>query len=227
LKNARDAFGPRLQAARERAGVTLDAIAESTKIQRALFAGLESNDVSRWPNGIFRRAFLREYLAAIGVPAEPVVAEFVRLFPEDGAPAAIDAAEAAEGGGSELRLTLDKMPPSANPRLAWLAAAAIDATIVILISAAAWTLLSTGWLATAVVAFSYYSIGTLCFGVSAGVVLVAGSPRMPRHMPRVRPAKAREILHIVARRQSAASPAPQPFQAARDEEPAPLRAASR
>ncbi len=207
--------------------MTLDAIAESTKIQRALFAGLESNDVSRWPNGIFRRAFLREYLAAIGVPAEPVVAEFVRLFPEDGAPAAIDAAEAAEGGGSELRLTLDKMPPSANPRLAWLAAAAIDATIVILISAAAWTLLSTGWLATAVVAFSYYSIGTLCFGVSAGVVLVAGSPRMPRHMPRVRPAKAREILHIVARRQSAASPAPQPFQAARDEEPAPLRAASR
>jgi hypothetical protein len=45
---------------------------------------LECGDVSHWPLGIFRRSFVRSYAKAIGVPAEPIVAEFVRLFPEPG-----------------------------------------------------------------------------------------------------------------------------------------------
>ena len=42
--------------------------------------------MSHWPRGLFRRAYLRDYAAAIGASSEPLVAEFVRLFPEDGAP---------------------------------------------------------------------------------------------------------------------------------------------
>jgi len=79
-----EAFGLRLKTQRERRGITLEAIAESTKIKRSLLAALECGDVSHWPLGIFRRAFVRSYAAAIGLPAEPIVAEFVRLFPEPG-----------------------------------------------------------------------------------------------------------------------------------------------
>ena len=71
----RNAFGPSLKAERDRRGITLQAIADSTKISISLLAALERNDMSRWPNGIFRRAFVREYVAALGLPPEPVVAE--------------------------------------------------------------------------------------------------------------------------------------------------------
>ncbi len=53
--------------------------------------------MSQWPRGLFRRAYLRDYAAAIGTPAEPLIAEFTRLYPEDGPPvSAADLAEAAE-----------------------------------------------------------------------------------------------------------------------------------
>ena len=77
-----DSFGARLRDAREQRRITLDAIAHSTKINKALFEGLERNDLSRWPSGIFRRAFIRAYAEAIGLDAEPILAEFVARFPD-------------------------------------------------------------------------------------------------------------------------------------------------
>jgi hypothetical protein len=71
-----------LKATRERLRLTLADIAASTKIRESLFAALERNDLSAWPIGLFRRAMLRDYLRVIGLPADPIVAEFVRLFPE-------------------------------------------------------------------------------------------------------------------------------------------------
>jgi transcriptional regulator with XRE-family HTH domain len=59
------AFGSALRAAREEAGVTLEAIAERTKIARAVLAGLEEGDFSRLPGGVFPRLFLRQYLELI------------------------------------------------------------------------------------------------------------------------------------------------------------------
>lgn len=76
-----------MKAARERQGITLDRIAEITKIPAYLFAGLERNDLRRWPNGIFRRSFFRDYAAAIGLPVSEACAAFVRLFPEAQPPA--------------------------------------------------------------------------------------------------------------------------------------------
>jgi hypothetical protein len=55
----RAAFGTELRRARERRGLTLEAIAEQTKVSAGHFAGLERADLSRWPSGIFRRAFVR------------------------------------------------------------------------------------------------------------------------------------------------------------------------
>src|SRR6185312_12679840 len=77
----RESFGPRLRAERERRGISLETIASVTKVGGDLWEGLERNDYSRWPSGIFARAFVRDYARAIGLDADETVNEFCRLFP--------------------------------------------------------------------------------------------------------------------------------------------------
>ena len=75
-------FGARLRLQREQQQVTLTAIAAETKISLSLLEGLERDDVSRWPKGLFRRAYIRAYAQAIGLDPDPVVMEFVTLYPD-------------------------------------------------------------------------------------------------------------------------------------------------
>ncbi len=77
----RHTFGPRLRSERERRGISLDTIAVVTKVSADLWEGLERNDFSRWPSGIFARAFVRDYARAVGLDADEVVDDFCRLFP--------------------------------------------------------------------------------------------------------------------------------------------------
>jgi len=77
----RDTFGPWLRSERERRGISLDTLASVTKVSGDLWEGLERNDFSRWPSGIFARAFVRDYARAIGLDEDDVVNEFCRLFP--------------------------------------------------------------------------------------------------------------------------------------------------
>src|SRR5688572_1668143 len=72
-----------LKAARERKGISLATIAETTKIPASLFEALERNDLRRWPKGLFRRSFFRDYVRVIGLPVAEACDEFVRLFPDD------------------------------------------------------------------------------------------------------------------------------------------------
>jgi transcriptional regulator with XRE-family HTH domain len=76
-----ETFGARLRAERERRGISIDTIASVTKVGADLWDGLERNDFSRWPSGIFARAFVRDYARAIGLDADETVNEFCRLFP--------------------------------------------------------------------------------------------------------------------------------------------------
>ena len=76
----RQAFGERLQRQRERRGVTLQSISDSTKIGAALFSGLERGDCSKWPAGLYSRAYLRAYADAIGLNPDDTVEEFAALF---------------------------------------------------------------------------------------------------------------------------------------------------
>ena len=71
-----------LKAARERSGITLDAIATATKIPVCLFDGLERGDLRRWPSGLFRRSYFRDYARMIGVPISDACEAFIRLFPD-------------------------------------------------------------------------------------------------------------------------------------------------
>lgn len=75
-------FGARLRARREQQGVSLEAIAADTKIKMSLLEALERDDVSQWPRGIFRRAYIRAYARAIGVEPDAVVREFMDLYPD-------------------------------------------------------------------------------------------------------------------------------------------------
>ena len=80
--SARDAFGPNLRRLRVQRGITLDQLAEATKVSVTLWAALERNDVSRWPSGIYARSYVRDYAAAIGADPESTVDDFCRWFPQ-------------------------------------------------------------------------------------------------------------------------------------------------
>ncbi len=90
-------FGARLRQQRERRGISLAAVADALKIKRSLLADLERGDLSHWPTGIFRRAFLREYAEAIGASAADTVSECLRLFPEPGSPPRSHQRDAGDG----------------------------------------------------------------------------------------------------------------------------------
>jgi transcriptional regulator with XRE-family HTH domain len=77
-----ESFGARLRQRRERQQIALSTIAEQTKIKISLLEGLEHDDVSHWPSGIFRRAFIRAYAHAIGLEPDIVVREFLDLYPD-------------------------------------------------------------------------------------------------------------------------------------------------
>lgn len=89
-------FGARLREQRERHGVDLAAVAAQTKIKGALLQSLERDDVSQWPSGIYRRAYVRAYAQAIGLDADTVLREFMDAYPDpdEAAAAAADAAAA-------------------------------------------------------------------------------------------------------------------------------------
>ena len=77
-----DSFGGRLRRERERRHIALRSIAERTKIGIGLLEGLERDDVSRWPSGIFRKSFVRSYAEAIGLDPASIVREFVERYPD-------------------------------------------------------------------------------------------------------------------------------------------------
>jgi transcriptional regulator with XRE-family HTH domain len=80
--SAREAFGPNLRRLRLQRGLTLEQIAERTKVSVALWQGLEENDLSRWPSGVFVRAYVREYANMIGADADATIDELCRWFPQ-------------------------------------------------------------------------------------------------------------------------------------------------
>ncbi len=112
-------FGARLRLQRERQQVPLATIADQTKIKLALLEGLERDDVSHWPAGIFRRSYVRAYAPATGLEPDSVVREFLSRYPdpfEDDT--AVEAVARATDG------TATRRPPM---RLTYLISSAIKA----------------------------------------------------------------------------------------------------
>jgi transcriptional regulator with XRE-family HTH domain len=77
-----ETFGARLRQRREEQTISLETVAQQTKIKASLLEALERDDVSHWPSGFFGRAFMRAYAQAIGLDAELILREFLALHPE-------------------------------------------------------------------------------------------------------------------------------------------------
>jgi hypothetical protein len=161
MVSERRALGERLKRHRERRGVTLESISRSSKIPAALFAGLERGDCSRWPAGLYGRAYVRAYAEAIGANADETVEDFLAAFG-----AQTDGGDPAAAPGTRriaaLRLGMVE-EPSVDPVRA-LKRAAWAATDLALASGLAWathTVLDTTMLATVGAALAYHTVGRL------------------------------------------------------------------
>src|SRR5262245_8843109 len=75
-------LGTRLRTHREAREIPLAAVAAATKIKLRLLEGLERDDVSEWPEGIFRRSYIRAYAKAIGADPDDTCREFMALYPD-------------------------------------------------------------------------------------------------------------------------------------------------
>lgn len=198
-----DSFGARLRQQREQKQLTLAEIAATTKINVALFRGLENGDVSRWPSGIFRRSFIRAYAEAIGLDPDSVCREFLERFPDADGPVPIPVmpvqasappvprtsnlnsmpVRPAAGSTVGLRLTLaeTRRPFSAGqllrrPGARW-RAVVWDAGSLIGVALALFVALDAFWMPLGVTALCYYLGGVLLLGNTPGVCLFAPRPR--------------------------------------------------
>src|SRR5262245_38321494 len=108
-------LGARLRQRPEQQQIALSTIAEQTKIKASLLEELERDDVSHWPTGIFRRAFIRAYALAIGLDPDAIVREFLERYPDpvedfvppDAAQAADEQTAAAAGPPTRFRYLVD------------------------------------------------------------------------------------------------------------------------
>ena len=77
-----ESFVTRLRRHRQRNQVSLEEIAEATRVKRDLLEGLENNDLTGWPQGLYARAWIRGYATVVGLDPNDTVDDFCRLFPQ-------------------------------------------------------------------------------------------------------------------------------------------------
>jgi transcriptional regulator with XRE-family HTH domain len=222
---SRHAFGSRLRTQRERRGVTLESIVDSTKIKQSLLEALERGDASQWPRGLFRRAYIRDYACAIGLPAEPLVAEFVKLFPEDGSPVSDEGLVAALQ--EPMRLTFAVEPDTRVRRLAAQAASVVSELAGVAAAGGVLSLVAGLPLLSAcgAVALVYYPIATAVTGRALSsvhlrsILKVHPAGTAAEAVPHEAPEPAQ--LYVISRQPA---PAPLVVNVAADEFPQPRTA---
>lgn len=74
-------FGENLRREREMRGITLQEIANATKISVRFLEAVEGEEFSKLPGGIFTRSFIRSYAGYLGLDEEHVMAEFQLAAP--------------------------------------------------------------------------------------------------------------------------------------------------
>jgi transcriptional regulator with XRE-family HTH domain len=181
-------FGPQLKARREQRGITLDSISDATKIGVPLLEGLERGDVSHWPRGIFRRAFFREYAAAIGAPVDDTLAEFLQLFPEE---SRVGAEPRSLG---PLRMTLAPVRSPMRLPVRRIVAGLADAGVVVLLGVvAAWSLAVDRSTAIAIAGLLYYPLTTGWLGRGLALLWLQDDHMTINRAWRTAPRRAEEI----------------------------------
>ena len=177
-------LGAYLRAERERRDLALRTISENTKVSLPLLEGLEADDISRWPGGIFRRAFVRSYAEAVGLDPDDVFKRFEQQYK----PAAAEVSGADQPfANAELNALEHKAWRTASfrgmsvPKRARYLGTAADLTVAMVLafgSAAAGSRLLWPVLMIA----AYYAAGVLVTGTTPMVALLgAGESETPKH----------------------------------------------
>ena len=185
----RDGFGPNLRRIRVQRGLTLAQLAEATKVSVDLWAGLERNDLSRWPSGIYARSYVRAYASHIGVDPDATVDDFCRWFPQGDRRAERVVREQAALVGHDLKWRDEVLtevaedrrsgtgaseglepPPLAFTQTGRVVAAIADLLGVAFLTAAADAVIPMGWAASlALCAVSYHGVSLVALGSTPAV----------------------------------------------------------
>ena len=80
-----------LEQIRKRSGVSLSAIAESTKISSRFLRAIESEEFDKLPGGVFNTSYIRQYATAIGYPEQDLLAFYRSHLPQTEIPETVDA----------------------------------------------------------------------------------------------------------------------------------------
>jgi len=62
-----------LEFARKRNGISLETIADSTKISSRFLRAIESEEFEKLPGGVFNTSYIRQYAAAIGFSEQQIL----------------------------------------------------------------------------------------------------------------------------------------------------------
>jgi len=208
-----DLLGRRLRFERERRRIALESIAERTKISIGLLKDLERDQLSRWPNGIFRRSFIRAYAEAIGLDPDDTLKEFQERYPDPSQPVIPETRSAADSQSATavamariakpaprppvsprtrppLRMTLAEGPSlfSAGEILtrfrSRLAAAFWDLVTVAALAGLVYLWLNRFWMPLGIIMLCYHGGSILALGNTPGVFFVAlAAHRARAHAP--------------------------------------------
>jgi cytoskeletal protein RodZ len=66
----------RLEEIRRKRGVSLEHIANTTKISTRFLRAIESEEFEKLPGGVFSTSYIRQYATAIGFPEEKVLSQY-------------------------------------------------------------------------------------------------------------------------------------------------------
>jgi cytoskeletal protein RodZ len=182
--NERRAFGERLRRHREKQRVSLEQIAASTKVAASLFAGLEKGDCSRWPGGMYNRAFIRGYASAVKLDPDDTAAEFAEYYsvtPDASVPAAgpTPARKLQPAAPFSLRLKLEVDPEELRRRAARRAILAVLDVLAVALAAGIVALAAgiSYWSALAIFSIMYQVSVRLLSGISPAERLMARKRR--------------------------------------------------
>jgi transcriptional regulator with XRE-family HTH domain len=170
-------LGSWLRRERERRGVTLSQISEQTKVSVPLLEGLEADDLSRWPGGIFRRSFARSYAGAIGLDGDLVVKRIEESHPD---PTVV--ADAPPKHGKDQEVAAPAVPGATlEPRVLLAPRAALESRVMavaldLLVAVAIAFGFAAGgsrllWPVVAIAA--YHALGVLLAGTTPMLAIVA------------------------------------------------------
>jgi cytoskeletal protein RodZ len=76
IKSGQSSTSLKLARLREGKGLTLQDIAESTKISLRFLQAIEAEDFGQLPGGIFSTSYIRQYAGAIGYEASSLLATY-------------------------------------------------------------------------------------------------------------------------------------------------------